>query len=58
MRKGENPSQVLAAVKERVATLNDTILPKGVRLVPFYDRSKLIDTTLNTMKPSPAEAMM
>src|SRR3954463_13499925 len=49
MRKGENPSQVLAAVKERVATLNDTILPKGVRLVPFYDRSKLIDTTLNTV---------
>jgi cobalt-zinc-cadmium resistance protein CzcA len=49
MRKGENPSQVLAAVKERVATLNDTILPKGVRLVPFYDRSKLIDTTLTTV---------
>jgi heavy metal efflux system protein len=49
MRKGENPSQVLAAVKERVAALNDTILPKGVRLVPFYDRSKLIDTTLTTV---------
>src|SRR3954465_6100529 len=40
MRKGENPSQVLAALKERVATLNETILPKGVKLVPFYDRSK------------------
>jgi cobalt-zinc-cadmium resistance protein CzcA len=37
MRKGENPSQVLAAVKERVATLNETILPKGVKLAPFYD---------------------
>jgi cobalt-zinc-cadmium resistance protein CzcA len=49
MRKGENPSQVLTAVKERVATLNDTILPKGVKLVPFYDRSKLIDTTLTTV---------
>ena len=28
MRKGENPSEVLAAVKERVAMLNATILPK------------------------------
>jgi cobalt-zinc-cadmium resistance protein CzcA len=49
MRKGENPSEVLAAVKERVATLNDAILPKPVRIVPFYDRTKLIDTTLNTV---------
>src|SRR3954465_6691189 len=49
MRKGANPSQVLAALKERVATLNETILPKGVKLVPFYDRSKLIDTTLHTV---------
>src|SRR3954463_8371507 len=49
MRKGENPSQVLTAVKERVTTLNDTILPKGVKLVPFYDRSRLIDTTLSTV---------
>src|SRR5947209_14363504 len=38
MRKGENPSQVLAAVKERVAALNASILPKPVRIVPFYDR--------------------
>jgi cobalt-zinc-cadmium resistance protein CzcA len=49
MRKGENPSEVLAAVKERVAALNESILPKPVRIVPFYDRTKLIDTTLNTV---------
>ncbi|MBY0493845.1 MAG: CusA/CzcA family heavy metal efflux RND transporter [Cyanobacteria bacterium] len=49
MRKGENPSEVLAAVKDRVAALNASILPKPVRLVPFYDRTKLIDTTLHTV---------
>ena len=49
MRKGENPSDVLAAVKERVATLNNSILPKGVQLVPFYDRTWLIGTTLHTV---------
>src|SRR6185295_6886811 len=49
MRKGENPSEVLAAIKERVATLNASILPKPVRVVPFYDRTTLIDTTLHTV---------
>jgi heavy metal efflux system protein len=49
MRKGENPSQVLAAVKDRVATLNASILPRPVRIVSFYDRTTLIDTTLRTV---------
>jgi cobalt-zinc-cadmium resistance protein CzcA len=49
MRKGENPSEILKAVKERVETLNASILPKPVRIVPFYDRTKLIDTTLTTV---------
>lgn len=49
MRKGENPSAVLKAVKDRVKELNDTILPKGVSIVPYYDRTFLIDTTLHTV---------
>ncbi len=49
MRKGENPSDVLTAVKERVAALNDSILPRPARIVPFYDRTTLIDTTLTTV---------
>jgi len=49
MRKGENPSEVLAAVKDRVAALNASILPPSVRIVPFYDRTKLIETTLHTV---------
>ncbi|HEY1308076.1 MAG TPA: CusA/CzcA family heavy metal efflux RND transporter [Vicinamibacterales bacterium] len=49
MRKGENPSEVLTAVKERVDALNASILPKPIRIVPFYDRTTLIDTTLRTV---------
>src|SRR5499427_1027326 len=49
MRKGENPSQVLKAVKERVETLNASVLPRDVKIAPFYDRTWLIDRTLTTV---------
>src|SRR6266568_3599804 len=49
MRKGENPSEVLTALKERVKILNTSMLPKGVQITPFYDRTWLISTTLKTV---------
>lgn len=49
MRKGENPSEVLAALKTKVALLNSSILPKGVQIAPYYDRTWLIETTLHTV---------
>jgi heavy metal efflux system protein len=49
MRKGENPSQVLEALKAKVTALNKSVLPKGVAIVPYYDRSWLIDKTLKTV---------
>ena len=49
MRKGENPSTVLKGVKARVEELNRSVLPKGMAIVPFYDRSWLIGKTLNTV---------
>ena len=49
MRKGENPSKVLKEVKQKVDELNRGGLPKGVAIVPFYDRSWLIGKTLNTV---------
>jgi len=49
MRKGENPSVVLKAVKDRLAELNDRGLPKGVQIVPFYDRTWLMNKTLSTV---------
>ncbi len=49
MRKGENPSVVLHALHSKIAEMNDTLLPRGVSLVPFYDRSWLIHRTLGTV---------
>jgi cobalt-zinc-cadmium resistance protein CzcA len=49
MRKGENPSEVLTDVKERIDRLNASVLPRGVTIVPYYDRSWLISTTLTTV---------
>src|SRR5450631_2252458 len=49
MRKGENPSRVLEALNEKIAYINSQVLPKGVEIVPYYDRSWLIAKTLRTV---------
>jgi cobalt-zinc-cadmium resistance protein CzcA len=49
LRRGENPKDVLNAVHEAVAEINRDVLPKGMRIVPFYDRTRLVDTTLDTV---------
>src|SRR6267378_2745788 len=58
MRKGENPSQVLKAVKDKVESLNATGLPRGVMIAPFYDRTWLIDRTLKTVFTNLVEGAM
>ncbi len=55
MRKGENPSLVLEGLKERIHLLNNSLLPKGVKITPFYDRTWLIETTLHTVFRNLAE---
>ena len=49
MRKGENPSEVLDAVREKVKELNETILPKDVKIDTFYDRTNLMDFAQETV---------
>jgi len=49
MRKGENPSEVLDRVHEKIAELNKNILPKDVKIVPFYDRTTLMDFAQETV---------
>jgi len=58
MRKGENPSIVLEAIKAKVDTLNHQSLPKGVSIVPYYDRSWLIGKTLHTVFHNLAEGAL
>lgn len=49
MRRGENPSEVLTGVKTAVDDLNNNLLPKGMKLVPIYDRTDLVHNTLSTV---------
>ncbi|NEX64603.1 efflux RND transporter permease subunit [Noviherbaspirillum galbum] len=48
MVKGGNAAKVVAAVKHRVAAINDK-LPKGVRIRTIYDRTQLINHTVHTV---------
>ena len=49
MRRGENAPSVLKDLHARVAELNDGLLPEGVKLDVFYDRTGLIDATFETV---------
>jgi cobalt-zinc-cadmium resistance protein CzcA len=49
MRKGENPGEVLKRLEEKVKDLNENILPKGVRIATFYDRTVLMDYATHTV---------
>jgi len=55
MRFGANPRDVIRGVREKVLALNDPAngaLPDGVRVIPFYDRTQLIDETVATLEHS------
>ncbi len=49
MRKGENPSKVLHAVKEKIEELNTKILPSDVKMETFYDRDVLMEYCQETV---------
>ncbi len=52
LRRGENPSDVLAGIHEKTKELNDRILPKGMHIEVFYDRTTLVGLTLKTVHHS------
>jgi cobalt-zinc-cadmium resistance protein CzcA len=56
--KDYNPSQALVGVHEAVRELNDKLLPKDVQLVPYLDRSTLIDATLHTVGSTLVEGLV
>lgn len=49
LRRYENPSDVLALLKAKMNEVQENELPIGVRLRPLYDRSFLIDHSLETV---------
>src|SRR5580698_4514038 len=49
LQKGEDSDPVLGGIEAKVRELNDRILPKGVKVAPFLDRSDLIHYTTHTV---------
>ncbi|WP_312298315.1 CusA/CzcA family heavy metal efflux RND transporter [Chryseobacterium sp.] len=56
--RGQNPSQVLEGVHEAVDELNNEILPPGVKIHPFLDRTDLVKTTLTTVSHTLTEGIV
>jgi len=57
MRTGENAREVIEAVKAKVAAISPS-LPPGVTIRSFYDRSELIDRTIDTLKHALTEEII
>jgi len=58
LHKGDNSDSVLEGIHKKVAELNDHILPPGVKIVPFLDRSDLLHYTTHTVLHNLTEGIL
>ena len=58
MRRGEQTQTVLQGVEKKTDQLNRQILPKDVKIRPFYDRSDLVRLTTHTVEDNLLRGMI
>jgi heavy metal efflux system protein len=58
LRTGDKTQEVLKRVEEKTRELNTSILPKDVKVVPFYDRSDLVHETVITVERNLLRGML
>ena len=58
MRKGENPTEVLARLKDKIRELNETILPNDIKMATFYDRDNLMEFCTHTVMHNLVEGIL
>lgn len=58
LRRGENAGPVLEAIHKKVHDLNNGILPPGVKIVTFIDRTNLVHTTSHTVEKNLVEGIL
>ncbi|MEO6562389.1 MAG: CusA/CzcA family heavy metal efflux RND transporter [Nitrosospira sp.] len=59
MLRGGNAKEIVGRVKEKVAEINERgLLPGGLQIVPFYDRTDLVDAALGTVYSTLIESMI
>ena len=58
MRRDEQTQEVLKAVKKKTDDLNNSVMPKDVKIRPFYDRSELVKLTTDTVEGNLVRGMI
>ena len=58
LQKGDDSDPVLDRIHAKVKELNTNILPKGVKIVPFLDRSDLVKYTVETVEHNLTEGII
>jgi len=58
MRRGEQTQTVLGDVEKKTEQLNKQVLPRDVKIRPFYDRSDLVDLTTSTVEDNLLRGMI
>jgi heavy metal efflux system protein len=59
MTSGGNAKEIVSRVKERVAEINRRhMIPNGLQIVPYYDRSQLVDAAIHTVTEVLAEGVL
>lgn len=59
MLKGENGREVVKKVKEKAEDINNSnVLPKGLKIVPYYDRSDIVNSSIRTVTKALIEGVI
>lgn len=58
MLRGENPGDVIPKLKNKIEELNESILPDDIEIVPFIDRTDLVNTTVKTVGTNLIEGIL
>ncbi len=58
LRKGANSDETLISIHDKVKELNERLLPPGVKIVPFLDRSNLVHYTTHTVLHNLTEGIL
>lgn len=58
MLRGENPGDVIPRLKEKIAELNNEILPGDVKIEAFIDRTELVNATVHTVTKNLVEGIV
>lgn len=58
MLRGENPSEVISNLKQKIEELNERTLPDNVKIETVVDRTKLVDNTVKTVAKNIVEGIL